>query len=248
MNADINPIIEQATLRNYLIGINSNRAIEDIEPFYRKLKLNGPILVENGIYCMETLASKCILLLEGAQPLQKYIAGLISIFIRNEVSGSIKMFVTDTSDYINKINEIPLSNRIDILLNKYRKYTGSVHVYKNKTPEVNLAQKLFVYLEDNLDEKLCITKPNTVANVTIQPRGSSKSMGVRYLKETFPDKYEHILVIGDSTSDAETAPLIQAFYAVSNADPETRRKATFVSDSPYTKGVGEILRHIIHKT
>lgn len=53
----------------WLLGINSNRAFEDMQDIYEQLHLNGPLLVENGIYIKETLTRAPEMLIKSCLPI-----------------------------------------------------------------------------------------------------------------------------------------------------------------------------------
>jgi len=244
-NFDISQGIQDSRALGFSVGFNSNRALEDMTSLYKRLDLNGPLIIENGIYCKKALDSPNVTLFKDAKVLQRYLAGLLKNFVGDSNVNDIGVYVLDTTKYIGNLKHKVPGDQTNILLNKYRKYTGSVHIYKNGKPDTRLALQLYDYLGSNIDDNLLVTKPNNAANITIQPRGSSKAMGIKYLRETFPNEHEHVFMIGDSTSDAETIPFVDGFYAVGNSNREVKRKAAFVSEEPYTKGVGEILQFIV---
>jgi hydroxymethylpyrimidine pyrophosphatase-like HAD family hydrolase len=69
----------------------------------------------------------------------------------------------------------------------------------------------------------------------------SKGTALKKLKASFPGAQFHM--VGDDPADLETLRWITHFFAVSNAQPEVRKRASYTSVHPYTRGVVEILRY-----
>jgi len=245
VNANLKPIINRLKILNWTVGLNSNRALEDMTPIYRELSLNGPLIIENGIYYKESIKGKSQLLLKSAEKLQKPLADLLKDFINTSGIPNLKYCIIDTSKYIGTRKE-KINTDTNILLNKFRLYTGSIHVYEGKNPNSDVAQSLYNYLSTALPKNLTVSKPNKVANITIQPKNSSKADGIKYLKEISNNNFEKIYMVGNSLSDAKTLPFVNGFFAVGNSDNETKKEATFVAEKDYTAGVMEIFEYLIN--
>lgn len=154
--------------------------------------------------------------------------------------------ITDTSDYIKSCSlaKIQDNPRCQILLNKFRIYTGSIHVYKEMQPNQNVATKLYEFLEKKLPKNLKISTPNEAANISIVPRESGKSWGIKHLKRLHPTLINEIIMIGDSYSDLETKTEVTNFYTVGNASTDVKKAADYSAEHPYARGVMELLRKI----
>lgn len=242
-NSDLLPnTIKKLSQKGHLFGLNSNRAVEDIVDIYQLFGLNGPIILENGVYYKKTLDAPEILLIESPAKLQKLTMGALSAYV-NTLEPEVHYECTDTVDIIEneKYNEIPLG----IYLNKFRKYTASIHVFRYGKRNLDAAQKITDYLQKYFNEKkmgIIVRVTSSFGNVILYPKDGSKKDAFTQLKSVYPD-YKFAM-IGDSLGDAETAEEIDFFYTVGNAPDKVKAIADLAASKPYTQGVIEVLEQI----
>lgn len=238
-------VIQRLTRKDVLFGLNSNRSLEDIIPIYRRFGLNGPIILENGVYFLRSLESRKTFLIRKPRLLRRVSAQAIRNFIR-ERSLECQFRHTDTVKIIRskKLKTIPLG----IFLNGFRKYTGSVHIYRYGKRDTRMAKSLCVFLRKYFAKKgldLLVESPKAFGNVVFWPRKASKSRALRKIRR-FYRGYDFFM-IGDDLADLETRREIQGFFAVNNAQSEVKKAAGYTARESYTKGVVEILNHIEQK-
>lgn len=235
-------LIQELSEREVLFGLNSNRSLEDITPIYQQFALNGPIILENGVYFLKSLNSQRIFLTKDPLLIRKISVQAVKSFIKRE-NLSCEFHHTDTVKIIKskRLKSIPLG----IFVNGFRKYTGSVHIFRYGERDFKLAKKLCSFLRKyftDRDLNLAVEVPKTFGNVIFWPRDASKGKALRKIKKFYPE-YDFFM-IGDDLADLETRKEIESFFAVANAQNEVKKAAHFTASEPYTKGVIEILNYI----
>ena len=238
-------VIQKLASKGVLFGLNSNRSFEDIMPIYRQFGLNGPIILENGVYFLKSPDSRRTFLVQKPKLLHRTSAQAIRAFIR-ERSLACQFDHTDTVKIVKskKLKTAPLG----IFLNGFRKYTGSVHIYRYGKRDFQLAKDLRTFLKKYFAKKgldLLVESPKAFGNVVFWPRGANKGKALRKIKKYYPN-YDFFMV-GDDLADLETCQEIQGFFAVGNAQSKVKKAADYIAHEAYTKGVVEILNYIEQK-
>lgn len=223
--------------KKILLGINSNRSIEDILPVVKKFKINGPVIVENGSYMLYQ-KKKNIFTNTKINELQKQIIKIVQLFCR---LNSINYSFTDSVKFIKNIKK----NKNTICIqNKFRKYTVSLHVFTGNMRNLKLAQKLLncvkKQLQGNNKYKVVFSKKSGI--ITISPKDIGKIKALKILKNIY-SKIPFIM-IGNGIEDLKTKKVVRKFYTVQNAEKRVKEKADYIALNSYTKGVVEILNKI----
>ncbi|PIR93846.1 hypothetical protein COT97_04445 [Candidatus Falkowbacteria bacterium CG10_big_fil_rev_8_21_14_0_10_39_11] len=234
-------LVSTMTEQGFLFGFNSNRSCEDIEKWYRYFNMNGPIVLENGVYFLNNIGDEPKFLVSNPLKLKKIVEGLINDYIKDKEL-SCNFILGDSSAIFAKGE---LDDGFLIIMNDFRLYTASIHVFKDKKRDKQEANKLAKYLIEKMKVReydLIVEVPEMFNNVIIYPAGISKSLAFKKIRKYYPE-YE-ISMIGDDIADAETAQVIDKFYAVDNAVDQAKMQATFVANQGYTAGVYEILQRL----
>ena len=239
-------VIKTFLKKGALFGLNSNRSLEDVKPIYKEFGLNGPVVLENGVYFCRTIDSDKEFLILPSRNIQRISREAVESFISDEKL-NCKFRYTDTVKAIKSKELSKIS--LGIFLNKYRKYTGSVHIFRNGERDYKLAKKLSIYLDRYLSKNgfdMLVEATKSFGNVIFWPKSASKGMALRKLKEYYSD-YKFIMV-GDDLADAETRGMVSHFFAVSNASAKVKESADHVSKEPYTLGVIEIIEYVYNES
>ena len=238
----LSDLIASLGLKNCLFGLNSNRSLEDIIPVYTQFGLNGPVILENGVYFKKNLEAEPIFLTETQTSIQKDIVRETHTFVR-EHNLSALVSCTDTVSAIE--GGISPTDDITIIINEHRLYTGSIHVYRNGNRDGVLAKQLASHLQSFFNEEgqnFIVESPEAFKNVIIYPSNINKQKALNLIKAYYPD-YAFIM-IGDDIADAQTHDVVDYFFAVGNALPKVKTLATYSATESYTKGVVEILTYL----
>ncbi|PIZ44737.1 hypothetical protein COY32_06080 [candidate division WWE3 bacterium CG_4_10_14_0_2_um_filter_41_14] len=148
--------------------------------------------------------------------------------------------ITDTTKEImsNSFETVPHS----IHLNKFRRYTASIHVYHYGERDHATAHELARFIKDYCKKQsidVCVSVPEMFGNIIVWPSNASKGNALQFLKNIYPDS--SFFMIGDDTPDLDTLEHVDGFFAVGNAGTYVKEKALYVSPETYTKGVIDIL-------
>lgn len=239
---DLPMLIDRMSREGFLFGLNSNRSFEDIVDIYSLFHLNGPLILENGSYFLENLRSKKNVLGKDLNAMGVISKKVLEMFIQ-EKKIACEFFIGDTVEVVKseRLNSIPLL----IALNSFRKYTGSIHIYKFGIRDYKLAERLADFLRNYFKEEkidMLVECPKSFGNVIFWSSKVSKGRALKEVKGKYSD-YK-IVMIGDDLADLETMSSVNCFFTVGNAQRKVKASADYVSKNFYTKGVIDILKYI----
>ena len=192
-----------------LCGLNSNRSFHDIKNIYKYFGLNGPIVLENGVYFKKNLSSKKFLLINNPVKVKRIAKAAIKDFI-NSHKIDCKFLYGDSVEFI--ISKRSDKKGIFIVANGFREYTGSIHIYRNGKRDNILAEKLASFLKDYFLQKklnLNVVQSSAFGNVLFWPVGINKAVALKRLKKFYKD-YEFAM-IGDDLEDLDVQNEIRYF-------------------------------------
>ncbi|MFT4261541.1 MAG: HAD-IIB family hydrolase [Candidatus Woesearchaeota archaeon] len=221
--------------------LNSNRSYEDIKIVEDEFGLNSIIVAEN--VCLVYNKGKEYILTNNKQS-EEYI-DLIKSIISNSYPKS-KILILDTVDIIK--NSKKLEDEIYFFINKFRKYSFSIHVKRVKDTELikelSIIKNITQSFKENkeLNENFSI-KSSNFGNIIFNPKDCDKATGLEFIRKNFYPKSTFIC-IGDDLFDLVLAKKFDYFFAVNNAEKEVKEKADGVSKDNYTLGVYDILTNL----
>lgn len=226
-----------------LFGLNSNRPIQDLIPIYKQFNLNGPIIVENGIYFKKSLHDKPIFLVNNPpQALPKIVKKIIRSYCVSSQK-PILFKVTDTVKFFKRSKKI--KSRM-ILMDKFRRYTASLHALNNGKRDRQLAKKIKKYLDRFVifkKNKIEIKVSEVFSNILLQTTLINKGRALKKIRQ-FYQNYQFIM-IGDDENDLSVVNNVDKIAAVSNATKKFKSQANFIAKKSYTKGVLEIIKYYL---
>ncbi|MDP2631753.1 MAG: HAD family hydrolase [Candidatus Uhrbacteria bacterium] len=236
---DLPKVIETLAKRGFLFGINSNRSYEDIIPIVRQFNLNGPIIVENGIYyVMPPYDLGSVTMIVQAEDIKEK--------LRNELEplAARDGAYLKWSDTVNMDRTGLAKYPLAWVANIFRKYTASIHVrsFGEKNPELARELADLIVKEGNFAD-YHVKATSVFSNVLIFPKSTDKGVAISMLKKIFFQD-STIVLIGDDLADMPGAQIADFMFAPSNADSELKDVADFVSDYSYTQGVIDILNRV----
>lgn len=236
-------VIKKMAAKGFLFGLNSNRSLQDVLHIYKQFQLNGPIILENGVYFKKNDRSRKIFLIKHPLRFRSITKQTLHEFIQ-KFNIKCKFILGDTVKLIksNKLNSIPLA----IIANGFREYTGSVHIYQYGKRDTKLSIKLNDFLKNYFAKQklnMSVEMPRSFGNVVFWPKEINKGKAMKMVKKYYK-KYEFIM-IGDDLADLKTLKEIKYFFAVGNAQDEVKAKADFIANQKYTKGVIEAIEYLM---
>jgi HAD superfamily hydrolase (TIGR01484 family) len=235
----LTPLIKHLSKKGVLFGLNSNRSIEDVRPLYKQFHLNGPLVLENGVFFL--FKKQKVMLLKKTKAITPLITQIVQDFILFKQL-NCKVVCLDTVAFITskKKTSIPLI----IVINKYRQYTSSIHILRFGVHDKVLAKELCDYISTYFKRnrlQLTAESPQSFGNIVITPNKVNKGTALKALQAHLSNYQFHM--IGDDPADLETSRWITSFFAVGNAGKEVKEKSDYISKKKYTQGVVDILEY-----
>ncbi len=234
---NVTSIIKNMSKYGYFFCLNSNRSLHDLRPIIQKFKINGPVIGENGAF----------IFFNGKIEMLKKLLDL-----RNDTAPYLKKLAKSMKANMNFVDTVKLSKKskkislnLSWSVNKFRRWTMSIHVKKNGKKDFNSAMELADNLKSFLGNRYNVNVSEIFANVLVSPKNIDKGRAIDMLKKKYFPKAK-IFMIGDDYADVPALNIVDKFYAVGNAEIQIKRKAYYVSRAKYTKGVEEILNKIAH--
>ncbi len=226
--------IRKLSKKGYLFGLNSNRSERDLKLISKLLGINGPIIGEGGVVYF--FQNKQFFLVKSRVIREQIVDRLNNLAVQN---GAVIKLV-DTVNYpFDKFKSIPLVWAI----NKYRKWTASIHVFTYGKRDYKAAIRLKRLLKRDSKFKYNVQVSPIFSNVLISPRLMDKGRALTILRKKYFSKTK-LFMIGDDSADLSTQRVVDAFFAVGNAEKKLKNKAIYVAKKLYTQGVVEILQYI----
>lgn len=128
-------VIKELSRKGFLFGLNSNRSIEDVLPIYTQFGLNGPLVLENGIYFKKSPQKKNFFIIPKPARVHADLLRTVRQFAREH---ELAMTVVN-ADTVAAIPRSARTKGVVIMVNKFRLFTGSVHIYRNGVRDRKLA-------------------------------------------------------------------------------------------------------------
>jgi hypothetical protein len=222
--------------RGAIFGINTNRPWESAGYIYRVLKLNGPIILENGAVYKLSPRSRAQLINKKARDLNKKV---IYYFQKNlaKLFPGATLKVGDDRSVLGDGHPL-------ILISKNRKYTASIYVAGGH----GFAGDRLAFIAGRLKRSFpagahfaikCLPRQG---KIIVANDWRDRISAMRYIR----DRHHHdcnIFLI----SDNEDVPLSKDihFCATENAPREYKRGAQYTAKSAGERGLLEIVKKII---
>lgn len=219
-------------------GLNANRAIEDVIPIAKRFGLDGPFILENGAYVMDTLAAAPL----PTQTLAVNVPSTVETTLRACVARLYPHAIVERMDTTDLVSRRAFEAGKWFYMNRFRKFSASIHHRFDGEMQVVVAQTLSDALNRSFDASghaLRAVAHAHGATVTVNIPSIDKGTGLVFLRSRV--SYAHVIAIGDGSGDVALRPYVDRLYAVSNAVSELKDVADAVSRQPMTLGVVELL-------
>lgn len=230
--------------KGIIFSLNSNRALEDLLPAYKKFGLNGFIIGENGAFSV----------VPNQQPSRYVKDGEITVLLeripkllKSRFPGS-EFLAKDTVAFLQK----PEKNDAKILFvsNKFRKYTMSIFVgrvekgiFVRDLKLLKQASELVAAEIKALGAEFDVVTSLTSGNLLINPKSCSKATTLKKIVDEQYEGYEVVMISDDENSGMIGS--VDRFYTISNANERVKAAAVCVSEYDHAKGVEDILRNVV---
>ncbi len=227
-------LVQKLQKHNINFGLNSNRSYEDVVQTINQFSLDGPFILENGAYIIDSSGSTIVLSKQNID-IQKIIVETLELFlISNKIKGAVH--VSDTTS----LYTAPGAHLegLHLFVNKNRRYSGSIHNRTNGKSNFETAKNIAKFLQKTFIENSLPLSAQPHAHghsVTIEQNGINKGTGLAHYKNSYPT--HTLIAVGDGINDVSLHGKVDYLFAVSNAVPELKEVADFVSNKTMTAGV-----------
>lgn len=250
--------IRKLSQRGVAFSLNSNRSIEDILPVAKKFGIEGPLVVENGVYYVLAADNYQPQYLVSKETSERFAHDKyefereLQSILRSKYPQGVHWESVDTVRLISSAErQTYAEGEVVVANNQYRKYTTSAHVYIQRHGKLekltdqelgDICEKLEVWCDTR---DMVVSKGVGFSNILAGSRETSKTTAVKALREMYPT---HTFVsIGNEKGDGAMLQDNGVFYAVANATEDAKSIATYISSYPTSKGVDDILRNILRE-
>lgn len=233
----------------YLFGINSNRAVQDIVPIYKKFGLNGPIVAENGILVYTPKTKKTVYILNKSElnRIKQFNKIMLHKMVCLKLNDIILLNVDTVKELESKQNQHYKNGSILLLNNKFRKFTISCHIRKiqngNLKIDPKISRSIFTHLKNDTSDGDFSINLSPFHNLLVYSNKTSKRRANLYLKTTFFKKYA-FYAIGDEIGDYNMVKGIGKFMTINNAKNLVKLNAYRKSKYSYARGVLDLLNNM----
>jgi len=246
-------VVEELAQRGVLVGLCSDSAVITLRQWADRLGLTGPIVAERGAVMWDSARQvENILDIPRTAWFREFRESFIGTVMRNFpratiVIGDATRFVKDR--HINAA----LAQQV-FAINGFRVASFSFFACRPKNdqsilePDPELLERAsalaakIVIAHGKKKEDLFWDENSQYGLLIVHACTTEKWRGISALIDQLTP--EQTIMVGDSMSDFLDLPCVTQ-YAVGNADPRYKTKATFVAESSLTAGVIECLRRCV---
>lgn len=226
-----------AALKNCgaVFGINTNRPWESARHIYRILKLNGPIILENGASYKLSPRSRAELINKKA----KYLNKKVIYFLKENLAELFPGATLKVGDNKSALR----GGRPLILISKNRKYTASIYIVGDGSIKRRLD-----FIAKRLKRAFSVGDHFTIECLSQQEKivvandWRDRINAMRYVRD---HHFPHCNIFLISDNEKKPLPRDIFFCATENAFRAYKKGARYVASLPGERGILELMKKII---
>lgn len=241
-----NKTVNELIKKDMIISVATARSLTSLRLVTKGLELKHPVVVHNGTFIVDPksgeILHKNVFSKSDAKSLLDYILSLgLCPIVFSLFNGEQKFsYIRETANNatIDFIDERENDKRNRRCYDKRELYDGEIYYFTLVGDDGHL-RSLYDKYKENFH---CIYHIDMYSNeywLEIMPKNANKSHSVLKLKEMLG--CDKIVCFGDGTNDIDMFDIADECYAVENAVPVLREKATKIIDSNYNDGVAKWL-------
>lgn len=246
-------VVQELADKDVCVGLCSDSAVITLRQWADRLGLTGPIVAERGAVIWDSVKqTEHIIELSKTAWFRDFRESFISAIMRNFI-GSTLMIGDATKFVKDPCMNAALTQQI-FAVNGFRAASFSFFACRPKEdhsmlePDPELLKHSSALAEEILmaygkkKEDLFWDENSPYGILILHAQTTEKWRGISTLIDQLAP--EQTFMVGDGISDFLNLPNV-AQYAVGNADPSYKAKATFIAEQSLTKGVIECLRKCV---
>ena len=246
-------VVQELASKDVRVGLCSDSAVITLRQWADRLGLTGPIVAERGAVVWDSeRQTENILEISETAWFHDFRESFINAVMRNFPGATI--MIGDATRFVKDRSVNAALTQHVFAINGFRAASFSFFACRPKSDQAGLepdselleraselASDLAITYGKN-KEDLFWDKNSKYGILIVHARTTEKWRGISALID--PLSSEQTIMVGDGMSDFLDLPHV-AQYAVGNADPSYKAKATFVAESPLTQGVIECLMRCV---
>lgn len=246
-------VVQELASKDVRVGLCSDSAVITLRQWADRLGLTGPIVAERGAVVWDSARqTENILDIEETTWFRDFRESFINAVMRNFPGAAI--MIGDATRFVKDRGVNAALTQHVFAINGFRVASFSFFACRPKNDQSALEpDSELLERASELAAEIAVTygkkkedlfwDENSQYGILIMHASTTeKWRGVSTLIDQL--KPEQTIMVGDGISDFLDLPHV-AQYAVNNADPRYKAKATFVAESSLTKGVIECLRRCV---
>lgn len=231
--------ISRIKKKDIVFGVNTNRPWEGAREVCRALKLNGPVILENGASYKLTCKSPEMLVNFKARDLNKKIIKFLNKALPRHFP-RISIFMSNNKSLLK-------NNRSLALVSKNRKYTSSIYIRNQEGIAKKDLHLVFTLLKDKFSRNKCyfFKKFPQEGKIIASNNFCDRIKTMSYVRDRHFPNHEIFLI-----SDEERVSFRKDinFCAVKNASKEYKKMSRFIANRGGEQGIKELLQKITNKS
>ena len=223
--------------KGIIFGINTNRPWAETFDIYKKLKLNGPIILESGALYKLSEKSPEVLVNFRARNLNKKI---IKFLIR-----SLPYYFPQQSIVVSN-NKFLLKNHPLIFISKNRRYTSSIYIRNKKgvsEKDLNCVARLLCE-KFRKNKFISFRKILTEGKIIVSDNFSDRLKTMCHVRGNYFPNYEMFIISDD---EAVRFKKDINFCAVKNATGKYKKNCRLIAKSDGIKGIKNLIKKITNQ-
>jgi len=246
-------VVQELANKGVHVGLCSDSAVITLRQWADRLGLTGPIVAERGAVVWDSERQiENILDVSETAWFRDLRDSFLKTVIRNFPSATI--MIGDATRFVKDQRMSPALTKHVFAVNGFRVASFSFFACRPKDdqsmlePDPELLERASALTAEIVDmhgkrkEDLFWDENSRYGILIVHARTTEKWRGISTMIDRLSP--EQTVMVGDGMSDFLDLPHV-AQYAVGNADPRYKEKATFVAERPLTEGVIECLRRCV---
>lgn len=243
----ISSAVLKNTIRTYvakgvLFGINTNRPIEEALPLYRTLRLNGPMIVEDGAgYKLDAFAP-CKIAVRGLRKINRKVINFLQHWVKTRTGDKFTLRIGRDKSYLSDAR-IPLL----ILITPQRIFTASIYVRVNGRINPRALQAIYELLKKEFlrgYKGVVIKKIESQGKIIMANSRINRFSTIHRISCHFLKFYDILMISDEEPIPLKFVPRIQ-FASVSNGTAAYKRECAYVSVKDGANGIVWLIKKFL---
>jgi len=246
-NRSISSAMLKNTIRTYvtegvLFGINTNRPIEEALPLYRTLRLNGPMIVEDGAGYKLDAFVPCKIAVRGLQKINRKVINFLQHWVKTRTGERFTLRIGRDKSYL---SDTCIS--LLILITPQRIFTASIYVRVNGRINPQALQTIYELLKKEFlrgHKGMVIKKIESQGKIIVANSQTNRFSTLQQISRHFFKSYDILMISDEEPTPLKLVPRIK-FASVSNGTAVYKRECAYVSVKDGANGIVWLIKKFL---